>query len=91
MASSNQDTAPIEPRKETLKTESKVTGTAADTKSDDGNAGLKSVVHKPKLAIAQLDGDKADSLVEEDEDPTYSDDEDPPDFEGRVDRISYST
>ncbi|RXW15970.1 hypothetical protein EST38_g9882 [Candolleomyces aberdarensis] len=78
MASSYQDTALIEPRKETLKTGPKAISTAADTKADNGNA-----VVEPKPTIVQLDGDeKADTGIEEDEDPTYSDDEELPDFEG---------
>ncbi|RXW19686.1 hypothetical protein EST38_g6165 [Candolleomyces aberdarensis] len=80
MASSYQHITPIDPSKETLKPESKATSTAADSKADDGNG--EPVVNK--LAIVQLDGDdKADASVEEEGDPTYSDDEDLPDFEGQ--------
>ncbi|KAJ2929022.1 hypothetical protein H1R20_g8069, partial [Candolleomyces eurysporus] len=54
------------------------------------------VVNEPKLATVRLDGDdKADTQAEEDEDPTYSDDEDLPDFEGGqsrglMDKLGYA-
>ncbi|KAJ2932291.1 hypothetical protein H1R20_g4777, partial [Candolleomyces eurysporus] len=83
MASSYHQTASIEPMKETIKTESKATTTAADTKANNDTAVAEPVVNEPKLATVRLDGDdKADTQAEEDEDPTYSDDEDLPDFEG---------
>ncbi|KAJ2914791.1 hypothetical protein MD484_g5593, partial [Candolleomyces efflorescens] len=79
MASSDQDTAPIQPSKETLQTESKATDTAADANANDNNVVVEPVVDAPKPAIVQPDGDDNDEGPE----PVYSDEEDQlPVFEG---------
>ncbi|RXW16481.1 hypothetical protein EST38_g9373 [Candolleomyces aberdarensis] len=65
MASSDQDTAPIEPSKETLETESKATNTDVDIKPKDDSAA-EPIVDEPKPATD----------VEGGGDPIYSEDDD---------------